>query len=136
MTPPIDKPSSSFWSSSLNLVLLFIIPFFVFLVFVSTSVSPWTWGFGHLISHSFPSSNNSTDSSFMEAEADFLPSNVSFSDSFIGNETVHLVRNFFFLSNLLCFQYIYINFLFHFTFDKVFMVMVLNCGKKAGYVKE
>ncbi|XVF71692.1 hypothetical protein PTKIN_Ptkin12aG0060400 [Pterospermum kingtungense] len=126
MTPPINKPhtpfSSSFWSSSLTLVLFLVIPLFVFLVLVSTSASPWIWGFGHLVSHSFvsypssltdgsnfkvqamknPNSNNSIvkgssifngssmDSSSLEAETDSLPSNMSFSDAFIGNETVQL----------------------------------------------
>ncbi|XWS75927.1 hypothetical protein CRYUN_Cryun01aG0133500 [Craigia yunnanensis] len=67
MTPPNDKPHSpsSFWSSSLNLVLFLVVPLLVFLVLVSTLApqpstlsplsSPWTWRFGHLVSHSFPS---------------------------------------------------------------------------------
>ena len=122
MTPPIDKPhcpSSSFWSSSLNLVLFLVIPLVVFLVLVSTSSSlsslssPWTWRFGNSVSHSFasyPSSlieetptNNSnikgyisngssTDSSLLEAGTDYSASNMSFSDAFIEKETVQLVR--------------------------------------------
>ncbi|XWS47283.1 hypothetical protein CRYUN_Cryun14cG0139200 [Craigia yunnanensis] len=120
MTLPIDKPhspSSSFWSSSLNLVLFLVIPLVVFLVLVSTSSSlfplssPWTWRFGNSVSHSFASytsslieetpTNNSnikgsisngslTDSSFLEAGTDYSASNISFSDAFIEKETVQL----------------------------------------------
>ncbi|XVF31950.1 hypothetical protein REPUB_Repub17cG0039300 [Reevesia pubescens] len=128
MTHPKDKPPSpsiSFWSSSLNLVLLLVIPLLVFLVLVSTLApqpastlsplsSPWTWRFGHLVSRSFAShpssliqeahSNNSivegssifnessTDSSFLEAETDYLASNMSFSDTFIEKETVQVIN--------------------------------------------
>ncbi|EOX93595.1 Catalytic, putative [Theobroma cacao] len=62
MRPSINKPHippSSFWSSSLNLVLFLVIPLVVFLVLVSaltpepSTLSPWTWRFGNLVSHSF-----------------------------------------------------------------------------------
>lgn len=101
ISPHNDKAqhshTSSFWSSpSLNLGLILVIPSVVLLVLVSALVpqpstfsplsSPWKWNYGgHWSSAIF--NGSSTNSPFMEAEADKLAPNMSFSDALIDNVT-------------------------------------------------
>ncbi|KAK8688681.1 hypothetical protein V6N13_087431 [Hibiscus sabdariffa] len=98
MIPCNDKADSSrhplyFWSSSTwNLLLILVIPLFLFSLLVSTFVipqpstlsplsSPWTWRFSADISN-----GSSTDSSSMVAETHKHAANMSFSDAFLDKD--------------------------------------------------
>ncbi|GMJ00336.1 hypothetical protein HRI_003702800 [Hibiscus trionum] len=107
MAPPNhdERPHypSSFWFSSLNLVLLLVVPLVMFLLVVSTLGPHQPSSFYPISFASYrsslvqdPTSDNSivngssTDSSFLEAETDFFASNTPFSDAIIDKETPQL----------------------------------------------
>ncbi|KAK8658126.1 hypothetical protein V6N13_036338 [Hibiscus sabdariffa] len=99
--PPLHPPS--FWFSSLNLVLLVVVPLLVFLLLVPTlgpqqpsSFYPLSLASYHSSLVQEPTSDNpifngfSADSSFLEAETDYFASNMPFSDATIEKEMPQL----------------------------------------------